>query len=66
MRLWNSYREAEQAVETIKNIYQEHQELPEPLTRSYNEILQRASKGIVARFYEKLTRECPEAMKYFV
>jgi len=66
MRIWNSYPEVEKAVETIDSIYSKHGSLPPPLVEAYNKNLEKARRGIVARFYEELSERCPEAMKYFM
>lgn len=67
MRIWNSYAEVETAVSTVVKIHGETGSLPEPLVKAYNENLQHARRGIVARFYEKLAQaqDAPELLRYF-
>jgi hypothetical protein len=65
LRIWNSYKEIEKAVDTIVRIYQETKSLPKPLVEAYNINLQHAKRGIVSRFYEKLAEEAPELLRFF-
>ena len=64
-KVWTAYRDIDEIVRTIKKIYKEAGELPSILVKSVRESLTKSSYGMVQRFYNKLTQECPEALRYF-
>lgn len=65
-RVWNSYKHVDSTVNSIKEMMQRTGTLPEVFVRACQETLEKASRGLVQRFYERLTTECPEALPYFV
>jgi len=65
MRIWNSYKEVDTAIETIITIFDETDTLPDILIKTYSTNLQHARRGILARFYEKLAKKAPALLKYF-
>ncbi len=65
-KIWSSYIDVDDSVSTIKTVLAETGTLPAILVTSYKETLERTSKGMVQRFYEKLVEHCPEALRYFM
>ena len=65
VRVWSSYRDAEKAVETIQKIMEQRGDLPETYAKAVRETLQHSYKGVIQRFYEKLSEKCPQALKHF-
>ena len=66
MRIWTSHADAQRAAGTIKKFVEETGTIPAELIKAYRASMKNARPGIVARFYEALAEQCPEAMKYFV
>lgn len=65
MKVWTGYKDAEEAVMTIKKIMQTSGKLPDVLVDSYRRTLSNGYHGITQRFYSRLAEECPEALVYF-
>lgn len=65
VKVWNSYPDVEKAVETITKIYNETTTLPDVYVKAVEETLAHSSKGLVQRFYERLTEKCPAALQHF-
>lgn len=65
-RVWQSTQDIDRAVETISRYIAEFDTIPETLLEAYRESLEKTSRGLAQRFYEKLAQECPAGMKYFV
>jgi len=65
MKIWAGYSDVDVAVKTIATSMKEVGMIPEVLVRAYWESIEKSSRGIVQRFYEKLTAQCPEALRYF-
>ena len=64
-RVWQSTLDVDRAIETIARYLQETGKIPDILLEAYRESIQKTSRGLTQRFYEKLAEKCPEAMKYF-
>ena len=65
VKVWQSYKDVDEAIKTIKTIMQIKGELPNELAESIKATIKTSSKGIIQYFYSKLVEECPEAIKYF-
>jgi hypothetical protein len=65
MKTWSSFLDVDKAVKTIQATLHETGSLPARLVIAYDESLANTTKGMVQRFYEKLTEQCPKALKYF-
>jgi hypothetical protein len=65
MRVWGSYKDAEESVDTIYRMMKERGKLPEVLVSSIKRSLSHGYHGITQKFYNELSKKCPEALKYF-
>ena len=65
VRIWNNKADVNNAVRSIQTIYSRNGTLPDDLVIAYREILQTASKGMVALFYERMAAQCPDAVPLF-
>lgn len=65
VRIWNCRDDVINAVRTLRTIYSRNGTLPADLVMAYKEILQTASKGQVALFYERMADQCPDAIALF-
>jgi len=65
MKIFYSYSQVEEAVSVIKMLFYTYGELPDVLVKSYQSALANGYKGAVVKFYEVLSKECPEALVYF-
>lgn len=68
MKIWSGYPDVDRAVETIKILWNESpepKELPELYVQALKETMKNSSKGLQLRFFDGLSRECPQALKYF-
>jgi len=64
-RIWQTTIDVDRAIETIARYLQETGKVPDILLEAYRESIQKTSRGLTQRFYERLAEKCPEAMKYF-
>lgn len=62
---WRSIEDGADAARTVKMIYETTGTLPEELVKSYKKIFNSVKPGVTAAFFEALTKECPEALKFF-
>ncbi len=65
MRVLGSLKEAEETAKTVAISVKTTGTIPEPLLKSLQKSLKRASPGIVLRFFNTLAQENPEALKFF-
>lgn len=66
MKVFYGYAQVERAVKTIKALMEKEGKLPDVLVQDYRKALANGYSGVVVRFYELLTQECPEALHYFI
>ncbi len=64
-RTWNSYKDAEAAVETVVQIMDQTGTLPPELVEAYKQSMAKTRPGMIQYFYTGLAARCPEALKYF-
>ena len=64
-RIWNNLQDVKVAITTLSTIYDLQGSLPPELVSAYRQILGRAGRGFVARFYEWTAKDKPELLKYF-
>ncbi len=65
MKNLGSFKEAEEVAKTVAIAVKTTGTIPEPLLKSLQKSLKRASPGVVQKFFNVLTQENPEALKFF-
>lgn len=64
-RVWAGFPDVDEAVTTIQTCIKTIGKVPDALVRAYWTSIERSGHGLVQRFYEKLAKECPQALPYF-
>ena len=68
LRIWAGYPDVDRAVDTISLLWGksfEPKELPPLYVKAVKETMELSSKGLILRFFDELSKKCPEALKYF-
>lgn len=63
---WPTKKDGADAAIVIRDIYNLTGTLPEEMVTAYKKMLKTARQGVVQSFFEALTKECPEALKFFI
>lgn len=62
---WKTREDGANATNAITSIYTATGTLPEEMVTAYKKMLKSARPGVVQSFFEALTKECPDALKFF-
>lgn len=65
VKVWHSYDDEDRAIDTLETYYRITGTIVPELLNAYQAILATASKGMIAHFYERITAEAPELLKFF-